>query len=80
MDNLIYAMVAMFAILVFFGVLFYNISRELDKQFVHFKLVEGKIDGLSEKIELVNSEAVKRHEIIWEKIDELRMAILEKCK
>lgn len=80
MDNLIVVMVALLAILVFFGVLILNISRELDRQFVHFKLVEGKFDVLSENIEFANSEAAKRHEIIWEKIDELRMAILEKSK
>ena len=80
MDNLIVVMVALLAILVFFGVLILNISRELDRQFVHFKLVEGKFDILSENIESVNSEAAKRHEIIWEKIDELRMTILEKGK
>jgi hypothetical protein len=43
-------------------------------------LVEGKFDDLSEKIEFVNTDAAKRHEIIWEKIDELRMAILGKNK
>jgi len=33
MDNLMFVMGALFAILVFFGVLILNISRELNKQF-----------------------------------------------
>ncbi len=72
---LVAMMTVMFVILVFF---IRNISKEIDRQFVQLKLEDTKFDALIEKLEFMNSDAAKRHELVWKKIETLQIALLEK--
>ena len=75
-----YVVIVIVGILVFVIVLLFNMSRELERQFTNLKWIEKQFDALNTKLNFVESEATKRHEIIWQKIEDLKMAILEKIK
>jgi len=75
-----YVVIVIVGILVFVIVLLFNMSRELERQFTNLKWIEKQFDALKTKLDFMDSEATKRHEIIWQKIEDLKMTISEKIK
>ncbi len=72
-DNL--EIVMLIALIIILGCLvafILNLSRRLDRQFAHIELSEAQFISVNKQI---NSEAVKRYEIILEKLENLRADI-----